>query len=96
MPTPIASAGAPEPPGEHVRSALVLQHGGAEARHPSIASHTWRGLLHLRVFPYGAVAQNFEELVGRLPRLNKEIARGQRPYVPFGTKDDQGTLDIGV
>lgn len=43
-----------------------------------------------------AVAQDSEELVIRLLQLNKEIAAGQRPYAPFGTKDDQGTLDIGV
>ncbi|WP_326828822.1 hypothetical protein OIE13_24975 [Streptosporangium sp. NBC_01810] len=42
------------------------------------------------------VAQNPDEIVSRLLQLNKEIATGQRPYEPFGSRDDQGTLDIGV
>jgi hypothetical protein len=42
------------------------------------------------------VAQDSEEIVSRLLQLNKEITTGQRPYAPFGTRDDQGALDIGV
>lgn len=40
-----------------------------------------------------SIAQDSDELVSQLLKLNEEIASGERPYAPFPAEDD-GSLEI--